>query len=163
MDSLASPPPIGSREQFQTAVQWGVQAALARQARRLFFVDTDFAHWPLGQPELLASLQAWLKLPQRRLLLLAAHYDEMPRQHPRFVAWRRDWAHTIDAYIAPAECLPLPCGLVDDGPVCVQRFAGPTWRGRAEADAREARRWREDIDAILQRSEPGFPVQTLGL
>ncbi len=162
-DLAPTPPAIGTRAEFHAAVAWAVQAALARQARRLLWVDPDFSAWPLGQPELLSTLQAWLRLPQRRLVLLARHYDEVPRCHPRFVAWRRDWAHAIDPWVAPAEAAALPCVLVDDGPVLLQMFDGPQLRGRASLDAREARRWRQELDAVLQQSEPGFPVQTLGL
>lgn len=158
------PPSIQTRADFDAAVLWAVQAAHARGARRLLLVDRDFADWPLGRPELLQALQSWLRLPQRRLVLLAACFDELPRRHPRFVAWRRDWAHAVEAWSRPAEpSQALPTLLVDDGPVCVQLFDGPHLRGRAELNALEARRWRDGLDVVLQQSEAAFPVQTLGL
>jgi hypothetical protein len=156
-------PCIGTRAEFAAALLWALQAAQARQSRRICLVDPDFADWPLGQTQVLAALQAWLRLPQRRLVLLAAHFTEMPRCHPRFVAWRRDRAHAIDAWSPPAELAALPRLLVDDGPVSLQLLDGPQWRGRASLDAREARRWRDEIDVVLQQCEPAFPVQTLGL
>ncbi len=167
MDSSAeapAPPRIETRADFDSAVLWAVRAAQARGARRLLMVDRDFADWPLGRPELLQALQEWLRLPQRRLVLLAAHFDEVPRRHPRFVTWRRDWAHAVEAWSPPAElAADLPTLLVDDGPVCLQLFPGPQRRGRAELDAQEARRWREGTDVVLQQSEAAFPVQALGL
>lgn len=163
-DAAPSPSLIQTRADFDAAVMWAVQTAQARGARRLLMVDRDFADWPLGRPELLQALQAWLRLPQRRLVLLAAGFDEVPRRHPRFVAWRRDWAHAVEAWAPPAELAgALPTLLVDDGPVCLQVFPGPQLRGRAGLDALEARRWRDEIDAVLQQSEAAFPVQTLGL
>lgn len=158
------PQPIQSRADFDAAVLWAVQAAQARGARRLLMVDRDFADWPLGRPELLQALQGWLRQPLRRLVLLAARFDEVPVRHPRFVAWRRDWSHAVEAWSPPDELAgELPTLLVDDGPVCLRLFPGAQVRGRAELSAQEARRWRDGIDVVLQQSAAAFPVQTLGL
>jgi hypothetical protein len=159
-----APPAIQTRADFDAAVLWAIHAAQARGARRLLMADRDFADWPLGRPEVLQALQAWLRLPQRRLVLLAAHFDEVPRRHPRFVVWRRDWAHAVEAWSPPAELADdLPPLLLDDGPVCLQLFPGRQLRGRAELNALEARRWRDAVDVVLQQSEAAMPVQTLGL
>jgi hypothetical protein len=37
------------------------------------------------------------------------------------------------------------------------------WRGRASADERAVLPWREQVDALLQRAEPAFPAQSIGL
>jgi hypothetical protein len=157
-------PAIGSRSEFQAALRWGFDTAIAAGARRIVLADASFADWPLDDPALHAQLTAWLRLPQRRLLLLAAHYDAVPRRHPRFVAWRALWAHAIEAR-APAEdeAGDLPTLLVDDGATSVHLRDALRWRGRAEHDPRTAHQWRERIDALLQRSEPAFPVNALGL
>lgn len=158
------PPKIDSRAAFAAAIRWGFGAAAARGARRIVCVDRDFADWPLDEPALLDTLTAWLRLPKRRLVLLADRYDEMPRRHARFVRWRADWAHAIDAFSPPAEDrADLPTLLVDDGPVSVQLLDAVHWRGRCELDPRHAQLWRESLDAVLQRSEPAFPVSHLGL
>lgn len=159
------PPPaqIDTRAGWNEAVAWGLQAALARSARRLLLVDTDFAHWPLGEPAVLASLQAFVRLPQRQLLLLASNFDEIPRRHPRFVVWRRDWAHAVSAWAPPEGGATLPGLLLDDGPVLLQRLSLQPLRARAVLDKAEARRWREQLDALLQQSTPAFPAHTLGL
>ena len=94
----------------------------------------------------------------------ARHYDEVPRRFPRFTAWRRDFAHAIDAWQAPQELSQdLPMLLLDDGPISVQLIDDLHWRGRAAADPRAATLWRERVDVVLQRSEPGFAASTLGL
>ncbi len=157
-------PVIDGPAAWQAAVAWGIDAAIARGARRITCVDPDFEHWPLDDVTLLQRLTAWLRLPQRRLVLLARHYDEVPRRHPRFTAWRRDFAHAIEAWQAPQELAhDLPMLLLDDGPISVQLIDDLRWRGRAGADQRAATLWRERIDVVLQRSEPGFAVSTLGL
>lgn len=164
MNDPASPPKIDSRIAFAAALRWGFDTAFARDARRIVCVDRDFAEWPLDEPALLDALAAWLRRPKRRLVLLADHFDEMPRRHARFVRWRADWAHAIDAFAPPADDrADLPTLLVDDGPVSVQLLDAVHWRGRCELDARHAQLWRENLDALLQRSEPAFPVSQLGL
>lgn len=166
-DPAPSPPlppaAIDTRAAWLEAVDWALQAALARRARQLWLVDPDFAAWPLGEPAFLVRLQAFVRQPQRQLVLLAQHFDEVPRRHPRFVAWRRDWAHAVSAWAVPEGGPPLPSLLLDDGPVCLQRLALQPLRARASLDAAEVRRWREQLDVLLQQCEPAFPVRTLGL
>ncbi len=157
-------PTIDSRPSWLAALPWGVQTATARGARSITCVDVDFAEWPLNDPALLQALTPWLRLPQRRLVLLAAEFAAIPRRHPRFVAWRRDWAHAIDTLRAPEELAKgLPCALLDDRDLSVQLLDPVHWKGRAALDARTAHLLREQIDVVLQRSEVSFPVNTLGL
>jgi len=163
-DAASPPPAIDSSSAFADAIRWAFAAAVARDARRVLCVDRDFVHWPLGDPALLDLLTAWLRKPQRQLVLLAAGYDEVPRRHPRFVNWRRGWAHAVAAWAPPGDLgAELPTLFVDDGPILVRLFDAVHWRGRAERDALAARLQRDEIDAVLQRSEPAFPVTELGL
>jgi len=164
MNDAGRGPTIDSRAGFVDALRWGFRAAIEQRARRIVCVDGDFALWPLEDPQLLQDLTDWLRTPQRRLLLLARSYDELPRRSPRFNGWRASWSHAIEAWVAPAElAADLPTLLVSDTAVGVQLLDSVNWRGRAGADARTARQWLQEIDAILQRSERGWPVNTLGL
>jgi len=82
----------------------------------------------------------------------------------RFVQWRRDWAHAVQAMQAPEElATSLPSALLDDRHVSVQLIDPVHWRGRASINVRDAHLLRERIDAVLQRSKLAFPVNTLGL
>ena len=158
------PPAIQTRADFAAAIHWAVRAAAERGARQMVWVDPDFADWPLNEPALHGVLTAWLVTPRRRLLLLAEHYDALPRSHPRFVAWRRNWAHAIEPRIQPDdESGGLPTLLIDDGAVFVQLRDRVRWRGHCALDKRQASHWREQIDALLQRSPPGFAMSQLGL
>jgi len=157
-------PAVDSRAGFIAALKWGFGAAFEQGARRIVCCDADFAEWPLEDVALLQGLTTWLKRPQRRLVLLARSYDEVPRRSPRFTAWRNDWAHAIEAWVAPEEmAADLPTVLVSDGAVSVHLIDALHWRGRAELDERRARQWCEQLDVVLQRSERGFGVNTLGL
>jgi hypothetical protein len=159
-----SPPVIDSRAGFHAALRWGVERAVARGARRLTWVDPDFASWPLDDAALLDALAGWLRRPDRQLMLLAATFDEVPRRHPRFVAWRRPWGHLVHGWQAPEDMsAAVPTLLHDDGPVLVRLIDPTHWRGRAALDAREARLVRDEVDALLQRSERSFAANPLGL
>jgi hypothetical protein len=164
-EPLPSPPAVDGRAAFAAAALWALQAAAARGARRIVCTSPDFAGWPLDDAAWLQSLQAWLRLPQRQLLLLAQHYNEVPRQHPRFTRWRREWAHAIDARALPADgaVTALPTLLLDDGPVLLHLADPVRWRGRAALDAAAAQAWRQELDALAPQCEPAFPVTALGL
>lgn len=163
-DTLPTPPPIDSRLAWGAALKWGLQTAIARGARSITCVDADFADWPLNDGALLQEVGFWLRLPQRRLVLLAAGFEEVPRRHPRFMAWRRDWVHAIHGLQAPEELVPsLPRALLDDASLSVELLDSVHWRGRASLEARTAHLLRERVDAILQRATPAFALNTLGL
>jgi hypothetical protein len=163
--TIPNPPPlIDSRRQFHEGLRWLMDQASVHTTRSLWFVDRDFADWPLGDAAFVDALARWLRLPQRRLVLLAADYDEVPRRHPRFVTWRRDWSHAISPFAAPDDLASrLPHLAFGDTGLVLHLFDALHWRGRAGLDEQEARGWHDEIDAVLQRSEPAFPVQTLGL
>jgi hypothetical protein len=158
------PPAIDTRGGFIEALHWGFARAFAQPARRILCADPSFAEWPLDEPALLQGLTDWLKRPQRRLVLLARQYEDLPRRCPRFTAWRNSWTHAIDAWVAPDDLArDLPSVLASDGAVSVHLIDAVHWRGRAELDERRARQWCEQLDVVLQRSERGFAANTLGL
>ena len=157
-------PIIDSRTSFAAALRWGFTRATAGSARRIVCVDRDFALWPLDDVDLHGELTAWLKRPQRQLVLLAASFDAVPRCHPRFVAWRRLWSHAVAPLSAPEDLAgDLPTLLLDDSGTLVRLIDAVHWRGRASSDERTAVPWREQVDAVLQRSEAAFPANPLGI
>ncbi len=159
-----APPTVDSLASYHAALHWGVAQASASGARTLWCVDEDFADWPWNQPELLQALVPWLRLPQRRLVLVARQFDTLQRRHPRFVAWRADWAHAVDTW-APSEGERpvLPALLVDDGATLVHRLQAPDWRVSVGSDAARAQAARGEVQALLARCESAFPVKALGL
>ena len=161
--SDAEPPLIQSRSGFADAVAWAVRSLSAVDARRMVWCSERFDDWPLDDPALLEQLTAWLRLPQRRLVMLGRQFDSIRRHQPRFIAWRRDWAHAQEAWTPPAEMGELPTLLVTDRAITVQLIDSVHWRGRASVDERRAYQLREQIDAFQQRSEAAFPVHQLGL
>ena len=170
-DDTSAPPAPGeppsalrSRADFHAALRWSLGHAIASRSRRLTWMDPDFAIWPLGDAALLQDLTTWLKLPQRRLVLIAQRFDAVPRLHPRFVTWRRDWSHAIEAW-APSDGIDvrMPTLAIDDDRLCLRVFDSTHWRGRLSFDEHAVRQWRDEIDALLQRCEAAFPVHHVGL
>ena len=118
----------------------------------------------LDDVRLLDLLAAWLRRPQRRLVMLGGSFDRMERLHPRFSQWRMPWMHAIDAR-SPEErsATDLPTLLLDDGPTVMTLWERDPPRGRARQDPSEAARCRDRLDASMQRSSPAWPIKPLGL
>lgn len=145
----------------------GLRAAFAEAAsagtRELLMCDEDFADWPLNEPAIIDALTKWA-MPHRKLFVLARHYDEIRRRHPRFVDWRRTWAHVMACRAAPElESGEVPTLFLVPSVVCVRLFDRIHFRGSVSRDAGEFLRNRELFDAVSQRSEESFPASTLGL
>ncbi|MDM4765510.1 hypothetical protein [Pelomonas sp. SE-A7] len=160
---------FAGREAFVAAVRQGLELALEREARELFWLDADFVHWPLSDVEVLDLLTRWAR-PHRRLHLLAPQFDSLRQRHPRFVQWRRNWDHLIKAGAFDADLLSgadLQALMLAPGAACVRLFDADHWRGALSAptegvrgDELLSRQW---FDAIEQRSSESFGASTLGL
>jgi hypothetical protein len=162
-DTVPGPRAIDSRSAFVDALHDATTLAFTQRARRMVWVDADFADWPLDDPAWLQRLTEWLRLPQRQLKLLAIDYGDL-RRRARFVACYRLWSHAISAH-APAQddVASLPCLLLADDTALVQLLDKTRWRGWTATEPSALQPWRERTDALLQRSESAFPVTTLGL
>jgi hypothetical protein len=159
-----TPVEIDSSGTWAVAVQATLEAAQARDARLLLWVDPDFARWPLDRPAVIDTLGPWLRRPGRRLVMLAARYDRLALAHPRFTQWRSDWSHAIDARTPDDTAgVALPTLLLDDGPTLLTLWQRDPPRGRAHQNAAEAADAREQIDAVLQHSVGAWPLRPLGL
>lgn len=157
-------PLVDSRGSYQAALRWGFAQALAGEARRICCVDEDFADWPWSDADLLRSLVPWLRLPQRRLVLVARQFDTVRRLHPRFVAWRADWVHAIETWTpSEGECPHMPWVLVDDRATLVHRQPAVGWCVSAVSDPVRAHGARQALAALWPRFEASFPVKALGL
>ena len=154
---------ISGRSEFQAAVRAALAEAAAAGWRELFLCDPDFAAWPLGERVVVESLEQWIGA-RHQLTIVARHFDDVPRRHPRWVQWRSRWSHV-------AHCRALPELSADDVPVMllapgalVLNIADPLhYRGLLARDAASTRLAKERLDAILQRSIEAFPVTTLGI
>jgi peptidyl-tRNA hydrolase len=153
---------IDGRSDFTRMVRSSLTQALRQRERELCFVDPDFESWPLDDADILDTLTAWARLPQRKFLLVASRFDAMPRLFSRFTTWRGTFAHVVDAFVTEIEPSQVPTLLLA-GPASLMLADRLRWRGHALSTDKEVADWREVVDVLLQRSEPGFGANTLGL
>ncbi len=150
------------RESFRSHVRSALARAASERWSLLVLSDADFVDWPLNDAAVIDALQRWVRHAQG-FTLLARRYDEVPRQHARFVEWRRQWAHKIECRICrEADPQQLPSALWAPS-WALQRTEGIRHTGWCGRDPGRRRRLREDIDGWLARSSAGFPAYTLGL
>jgi hypothetical protein len=153
---------INGRSEFTEALQMSLVQALRSKERELCFVDPDFDSWPMDDAIVLEALNAWARLPQRRLRMVASRYDVFERRFARFTAWRGTFAHVVEAFVTEVEASQVPT-LMLAGAGSLMLADRLRWRGHTLADDKEIADWREVVDVLLQRSEPGFGANTLGL
>jgi len=135
----------------------------ATSGRDITLVDVDLSPWPLDDVAVIDALTRWIRLPGRRLHLVAARYDVVTRDQPRFAAWRQPFAHAVDSW-TPVEldATDLPSVLLLDGS-CFELFDRERWHARWTAERRSCILQRERVDALMQRCEGAWPVTMLGL
>ena len=154
---------IDSRSAFHDALRDALAEVARVGSRELLLADPDFADWPLGERAVLEALTQWAQA-HRRLTLIAASFDEVPRRHARFVEWRRTWAHVIECRSnTEIETQAFPTMLLAPGLLAVRLVDRVHVRGSITRDAADLLRWREMLDELLQRSEAAFPATLLGL
>lgn len=159
----AASPLLASRADFHAALLAGLDEAQAASAPELWLVDRDFANWPLGDRAMVERLQAWIT-SRRQLRLLALDFRGLGERAPRWVAWRRPWAHAVSCFeIHPELAGEVPSLLLLPGRLAVRLFDPDRYRGSVERAPVELVRCRELVDALSQRASPAFSVTTLGL
>ena len=163
-----TPQNFAGRAEFQRLVLEALTWAASQGCREVHAWDASFADWPLSDAPALAALGQWAR-HGRLLHLLALQYDDVQRRHPRFVRWRRDFAHCVSARAvepelrleAAPESLLLLAG--SECLVTLRLFDRHLWRGELSLDAADRLRALEWFDALAQRSSDSFAPTTLGL
>ena len=154
---------ITTRAEFVAALRDAIGQAEQTGARELFFVDPDFAEWPLNDAAVIETLAQWVATG-RKLVVYAANFDDMARRQLRFVEWRRTWTHVVQCRSdEEIEADNVPSMLLAAGEVGVRLVDRVRFRGSASTRAVDLVECRETIDALLQRSSETFPATTLGL
>lgn len=163
-----TPGAFSGRVQARQALLEALQAALQEQARVIQVWDTRLQDWPWSDPALLQALPLWAR-PGRVLQLLTLNYEELAREHPRFVRWRRDYAHCVRAqaldegYGLQGAPEALLLAQLPESRLTVRLLDRRVWRGEVSRETHEHRRAAEWFDAAAQRSHESFAPTTLGL
>ena len=155
--------PITTRVEFHDALREAVQALADEGAREVWISDEDFADWPLNERAVIEQLTRWAQA-HRKLTVIARHYDEVVRRHPRWVEWRRQWSHVVECRaFEDAEAGQIPTLLLAPSKMVVHLADPQRHRGSVSREAGDLLRHRETIDAVSQRSVESFPPTLLGL
>lgn len=162
-DSALPQGPFVGRETFRQRLRLAFAAAAAQGWREWILCDPGFEDWPLGEAAVADALQTWAQGSGQRLIMLAGGYDSVLRQHPRFVQWRRQWAHKIDCRLCSrSDARELPGMLWSPAWTLLRPEAMPG-HGISGSEPQRLSQAREQLDAWLQRARPGFAAVTLGL
>ena len=155
---------FAGRSEFAALIRQALVAAANQGWREIMVSDPDFSQWPLGERAVSQALNDWASMG-RKFTMLAENYDLLPRQHARFVTWRKNWAHLVQCrrpasrsgsnarvpsiLLSPvwyAECLDLP------------RCAGV-----AGTDTVRRLILKKLLEERFSNSTPAFPSSVLGL
>lgn len=132
-------------------------------AATITLIDADFTIWPLDEPAVLDALTRWARPTGRLLRFIGADFATTVRRLPRLAAWRRSWAHRVEAWQpAPDEAGDLGSIMLLPGRG-LQLLDAAHWRGRQLRLPADLRALAEACDAKLQRCEAAWPATTLGL
>jgi len=154
---------LSSRSEFHEALRTAFDRVAAQGCREIWLCDPDFADWPLGEIAVVDSLTRWAS-SHRKLVVLAQHYDEIVRKHPRWVNWRRQWSHVVECRsFEEVESGAMPSMFLAPGVVTVRLFDPENYRASVSTEVADAVRAKEALDVVLQRSSEAFAATTLGL
>ena len=154
--------PFSGREAFLQRVRDALAMAAQAGWREIVLCDASFSDWPLGERAVDASLRAWSK-SGRKMTLLAKNYADLQARHHRFVQWRKDWSHLIEARACPsADALDLPSALWSPA-WSIQRLDPVHCTGVADISAARRVALQEAMQQWLAKSTVAFPGVTLGL
>jgi hypothetical protein len=155
---------LASENERQAAVEQLVTQLPETDVRRLTVVATEPADWGLGSTQAqIDALTRWARLPGRRLRLIGHRFDRMDARCTRLSSWRRSWTHLVEAW-RPADLpgIPIPAWLLV-GDRMIEWHSDDPPRGTLTPGVLSVRRAEQQLDALLQRCEPAWPMVTLGL
>jgi hypothetical protein len=154
---------IDSEAAFAQAVWAGIEQARQQGLRELTLSDPHFAFWPLSQERVLSALTAFVKLPGRRLVLVAQGYDHLRRRHPRFLRWRAVWGHAVTPLCFQDPSAELPSVLLADRAYALRLHAPEVWSGAWVTDRQRLIALVEQVAVWRQQSHPDLPINLTGL
>ena len=154
--------PFDGRLAFQQLVRDALAAAAQGGWRQITLVDASFEDWPLGERAVIDSLQAWSQTG-RSFSIYAKRYDTVLAKHHRFVTWRGQWSHIIDARGVPSmDASEFPSAIYSPGWV-MRRLDPVRSKGVTGSEAQRRLLLREEISELQSKSSPAFAATTLGL
>lgn len=155
--------PVDSELSFAEAVHAGIEATTEQGVRELTFCDPHFGFWPLSQDRVLSALTAFLKVPGRRLTLIAQGYEHLRRRHPKFVRWRQVWGHVVSPLCLLDPSADLPCLLLADRRHALLLPQADAWSGDWVTERERLLALQEKVVLWRQQAQPDLAISVTGL
>jgi peptidyl-tRNA hydrolase len=153
---------FAGRADFQQLIRSAIAQAAHEGWREMIWCDLTFEDWPLGERAVIDSLQDW-SMSGRKLTLMAKRFDTVTEKHHRFVTWRKQWDHIIEARgVSSASAEEFPSVIWSPGWV-MQRLQRDWCKGVAGPEPARRLQTRELLADWLGKSSPAFAATTLGL
>lgn len=153
---------FAGRQDFQQLIRSAIAQAAQEGWREMIWFDVNYADWPLGERSVEADLQAWSKTG-RKLIIVAKRFDTLIAMHHRFVAWRKQWSHIIEARgVSSASDEEFP-SLILAPNWAMHRLQPTLCKGVAGYEPKRRVDLRELTQEWLAISSPAFAATTLGL
>jgi hypothetical protein len=153
---------FSGRKDFQQLIRSAIAQAAKEGWREMVWFDLNFADWPLGERSIEVDLQAWSETG-RKLTIVAKRFDTLTATHHRFVAWRKQWSHIIEARaVSSASDEEFP-SLILAPSWAMHRLQPTLCKGVAGYEAKRRVDLRELTQEWLAISSLSFPSTTLGL
>lgn len=153
---------FSGRNDFQQMIRSAIAQAAQEGWREMVWFDLNYADWPLGERSVEASLQNW-SATGRKLTIVAKRFDTILASHHRFVAWRKQWSHIIEARAVSAASDEEFPSLILAPSWAMQRLQPALCKGVAGSEPKRRVDLRELTQEWLAISSPAFPATTLGL
>ena len=153
---------FAGRAVFQQLIRDVISTAARQRWREMVWFDLSYEDWPLGESSVEADLLAW-SATGRKLTIVAKRFDALKAKHHRFVNWRRQWSHMVEARaVTSASDEEFPSLILAPG-WAMHRMQRALCKGVAGYEARRRVELRELSDEWLSLSSPSFASTTLGL
>jgi hypothetical protein len=153
---------FSGRNDFQQLIRSAIAQAAQEGWREMVWFDLNYADWPLGERSVEASLQDW-SAAGRKLTIVAKRFDTILASHHRFVVWRKQWSHIIEARAVSAASDEEFPSLILSPQWAMQRLQPALCKGVAGSEPKRRVDLRELTQEWLAISSPAFPATTLGL
>ena len=154
---------VDSQVQGRVAWRHAVRSLLAQPGGAIRMYSPDYADWGLGDPDVIAGLDAWaIGRSQTSVRMLGQRFEGLQRDDPRFVQWRIRFAHVIACHALPEECGGLhECLLLPE----IGLLVIPSEKSRLAIYCSGARLHAavHAFDQAWEHSTPTFSAHTLGL
>ena len=151
---------FNGRNEFAASIRLMLAHAAEQNWQEIILCDPDFADWPLAEREVFASLQDWSK-SGRSMVILAEHYRHIEAKHARFVQWRQQWSHIVQAYALAPEHKAISVILTPN--FCLQRLDIEGCHGLVSDDASMRQGIREVLSELRHKASGAFAATRLGL